>query len=468
MHDKRAENIVRLRAETFDVLIAGGGINGAGIARDLMLRGGGFRVALVDKEHFASGTSGRNSQLIHGGLRYLKYLDFRLVWEALRERATLLRIAPGLVHPLEFLIPCYGAFDRWFYGAGLTVYDLLAGRRAIGHHRALEPEELRHLEPHLAQAGLRAGLLFSDCRVNSARLVLENILDAEARGAAVANYVGVRWAGREIEAADHLSGETFPIRAKRIVDATGAWSGGAPLRRVRGSHLIFPKIQAGAEAISYFDEKGRIVFLIPWGENGDLTLVGTTDVDHTGSPDDVHISPAEAEYLKGIVRRLYPEYRGEAIASYSALRPLIAEEGRSATSTSREHRIRETADGVLHIAGGKYTTYRQMSEELVDALLREIAPGRDLLCRTAETAIPIAATPKDVSTRIRMAVEREFARRIEDVLYVNTYWGYERPLDPAWLFPIAGVMGEMLGWDGARAQEEVRRAIAAAAPERAG
>jgi glycerol-3-phosphate dehydrogenase len=461
MQDKRAENIGRLKAEAFDVVIAGGGINGAGIARDLMLRGGGFRVALVDKKHFGSGTSGRNSQLIHGGLRYLKYFDFRLVREALRERATLLRIAPGLVWPLEFLIPCYGAFDRWFYGAGLTLYDMLAGGRAIGHHRTLDAEEMRDLEPHLAHAGLRGGLLFSDCGVNSARLVLENILDAEERGAAVANYVGIKWAGREIQATDHLSGETFRVRAKRIVDATGAWSAGAPLRLVRGSHLIFPKIQQGGEAISYFDEKGRIVFLIPWGENRDLTLVGTTDVDHPGSPDDVHISPAETEYLKGIVRRLFPEYRGEAIASYSALRPLIAEEGRSATSTSREHRIWETADGVLHIAGGKYTTYREMSEELVDALLREIAPGRDLPCRTAETAIPIAAPPQDGPAQVRMAVEREFARRMEDLLYVSTYWGYERPLDPGWLLPIAGEMGQMLGWGGEQVTEEVRRAIGA-------
>jgi hypothetical protein len=161
------------------------------------------------------------------------------------------------------------------------------------------------------------------------------------------------------------------------------------------------------------------------------------------------------------VRRLFPEYRGEAIASYSALRPLIAEEGRSATSTSREHRIWETADGVLHIAGGKYTTYREMSEELVDALLREIAPGRDLPCRTADTAIPIGAPPQEGPARVGMAVEREFARRIEDVLYVSTYWGYERPLDPGWLLPIAGVMGEMLGWGGERVKEEVRRAIGA-------
>ena len=463
MRDKRAENIRRLQSETFDVLIAGGGINGAGIARDLMLREGDFRVALVDKRHFASGTSGKNSQLIHGGLRYLKYFDFQLVREALRERATLLRIAPGLVRPLEFLIPCYSAFDRWFYGAGLLLYDLLAGGHAIGHHRTLSQEKVRELEPHLARTQLRAGLAFWDCEVNSARLVLENILDAESRGACVANYVGVSLRDREIEATDHLAGERFPIRARRIVDATGAWSGSGSLRLVRGSHLIFPKIQSGSEAISYFDEKGRIIFLIPWGENGDLTLVGTTDVDHSGSPDDVRISRDETEYLTGIVRHLFPEYREKPISSYSALRSLIAEEGRSATSTSREHRIWETSDGILHVAGGKYTTYREMSEELVDTLLREIAPGRDLPCRTAQTPIPVASPPSDATSRTRMAVEREYARRLEDMIYVSTYQGYERPLDPDWLLPVALVMGEMLGWDKAQVDGELRRVLSGAA-----
>lgn len=460
MRDKRAENIRRLQSETFDVLIVGGGINGAGVARDLMLREGGFRVALVDKGHFASGTSGKNSQLIHGGLRYLKYFDFQLVQEALRERATLLRIAPGLVRQLEFLIPCYSAFDRWFYGTGLFLYDLLAGRHAIQHHRALNPEKLRELEPRLDRTQLSAGLTFWDCEVNSARLVLENILDAESRGACVANYVEVTGESREIEAADHLTGERFPIRARRIVDATGAWSAAGPLRLVRGSHLIFPKIQSGSEAISYFDEQGRIIFLIPWGENANLTLVGTTDVDHSGSPDDVHISPEETEYLTGIVRRLYPEYRENPISSYSALRPLIAEEGRSATSTSREHKIWETSDGVHHIAGGKYTTYRLMTEELVDTLLREIAPGRDLPCRTAQSPIPVAALPPDPAARTRTAVEREYARHLDDVIYVSTYEGYERPLDADWLLPIALTMGEMLRWDSAQVHEEIQRVLA--------
>jgi len=444
MRDRRAENIERLKAGVWDVLIIGGGINGAGIARDLMLRDAGLKVALVDRNHFASGTSGRNSQLIHGGLRYLKYFDFALVHEALRERATLLRIAPQLVRPLRFLIPCYGPWDRWFYGAGLTLYDALSGRNSIGHHQALSGRETSQREPDLDPANLRAGLLFYDAQVNSARLVLENLLDAEARGACIANYVEADGDS----AIDRLSGERFALRFKRVVDATGSWSKGAPLRLVRGSHLVFPRIQRSAEAIAYFDEKGRIVFLIPWGENDDLTLVGTTDVDHSGTADNVHISREESDYLKSIVHRLFPDYREEPVASYSSLRPLIAQTGRSATSTSREHRIWETGR-MLHISGGKYTTYRSMSEELVDMLTPRLA------CRTAEVPLNIPAQPQNRTERIRTAVEREFARRLPDLLNVSTYWGYERRADPAWLEPIAREMGSLLNWDEARIQREV-------------
>lgn len=239
----REANLARLRDEHWDVLVIGGGINGAGIARDLVLRDPGLRVALVEKNHFASGTSSRNSQLIHGGLRYLKYLDFHLVREALQERATLLAMSGGLVEPLKFIIPCEGLIDRWYYGAGLTLYDLLAGKYGIGRHRSVE-----------------AGLLFYDCKVNSARLVLEIIIDAEARGASVANYVEAKIDGKQIEASDSLAGERFPVRADKVVDATGAWSSGGQLRLVRGSHLVFPRIQQGTrrsrsstkKAVSFF------------------------------------------------------------------------------------------------------------------------------------------------------------------------------------------------------------------------
>jgi glycerol-3-phosphate dehydrogenase len=455
MGDSRSETIGRLRSERFDVLIIGGGINGAGIARDLMLRDASLRVGLVEKNHFASGTSGKNSQLIHGGLRYLKYADFHLVYEALHERATLLKIAGGLVEPLQFMIPCYSAKDRWFYGAGLALYDMLAGSRAIGHHEALNRSATLQREPSLANEGLTAGLLFYDCKVSSARLVLENIIDAEQRGAAIANYVEAHVTPDGVTARDTLTGETFTINARRIVDATGAWSSGAPLRLVRGSHLIFPRILNSPAAIAYFDEQGRIVFLIPWGENGDLTLVGTTDADHDGSPDRVHISDTERDYLISIVHRLYPNFREDPIASYSSLRPLIAKTGRSATSTSREHKIWQTQDHVLHISGGKYTTYRAMSEELVDILIPDLFPGRHVPSRTAEVPLNVPALPADTDSRIKRAVEREHARHLSDLLYVSTYWGYENKVTEDWLRPLADQMATLLNWTPSEAETQI-------------
>ncbi len=469
MTEQRSRAIQKLKCEQWDVLIVGGGINGAGIARDLATRGAGLKVALVERNHFSSGTSGRNSQLIHGGLRYLKYFDFNLVREALHERATLLRIAPALVSPLKFLLPCYGPIDRWFYGAGLTLYDALAGGSGIGSHQALSTAEVSALEPMLESAGLRAGLMFLDGQVHSARLVIENLVDAVAHGACIANYVAATISpnhdgGERIEGRDTLTGEVFEIRATRIVNATGAWSEAAPLRLVRGSHLIYPRIQQGDEAISYFDENGRIVFFIPWGENKDLTLVGTTDEDHSCGPDQVQISDAEIRYLKSIVNRLFPKFTGDPVSSYSSLRPLLLEGGRSATATSREHKIWASGDGVLHVSGGKYTTYRSMSEELVDLLLCDVAPGREFPCVTGTTPLEIPDRLNGWSGTVRVAVEREYALKLADVLYVSTYWGHERRLDPVWLLPIAREMGRLLAWTPERVESEVAEVMRSLPP----
>jgi glycerol-3-phosphate dehydrogenase len=476
MSTTRSDRLRRLAEETHDVLILGGGINGAGIVRDLALRarlsGRPLKLALVDKAHFSSGTSGKNSQLIHGGLRYLKYMEFRLVREALQERSTLLEIAPHLVEPLPFLIPMYSYFAKVFYGTGLWMYDTLAGQRNISKHRAITLDEVKRLEPGLKRDDLVSAAIFYDGRVHSARFVLENLREAEDGGAVLANYVSAHRFGREagewrVEARDELTGTDFTIRARQLVNTTGPWAGESfpaenKLRLVRGSHLILPRLNRSDNAIAYFEQDGRIIFFIPWGSRADLTLVGTTDVDHDGAPDNVHISEAETEYLMGIAQSLFPESRGmQPVASYSSLRPLVRDDSGSATATSREHRIWRDAEGIVHVSGGKYTTYRVMSEEAADLALETISPELVTLHETARHALNgntrerigellgQARTAeerhivKDYGVRaphvlerartlgsfeaaqIEEARTREWVERRRDLMEVSTYWAHE-------------------------------------------
>ncbi len=518
--ESRRRNLERLRGEGFDVFILGGGINGAGIARDLTLRarraGATLRVALIEQGQFSSGTSGKNSQLIHGGLRYLKQLQFRLVGEALKERATLLRIAPHLVTPLAFLIPFYGWTARVYYGAGLFLYDWLAGERNIGRRRYLSRGEVSGLEPGLAADGLRSAAVYYDCKVHSARLVLENIFDAARDGAVIANYTRVesitRLNGRfRLALRDMLTGETFASEARKLVDTTGPWQRGSKLRLVRGSHLVFPRLNASGHAVAYFGPDGRIIFIIPWGTREDLSLVGTTDVDHDRGPDDVRVSPEEVRYLLLAAERVFPgAARRKPLAAYSSLRPLIEDGAGEATKASREHRIWwDAGRDILYVAGGKYTTYRAMSEEAADAVCAEVAPELAGACATAQTAVGdnteewlrqamsrceeeaaaaghsagemrwligsygrlyqrVAALgrqpcPHDLSPLqnavLAFAIEHEMAQRLSDVLYVSTYWGYERRWSEAELLPLARAMGARLGWSERRIADEIRLAL---------
>jgi len=464
--DLRLQQIRALRETDLDVLVIGGGINGAGVLRDLTLRASytntSLRVGLVEQKHFGSGTSGKNSQLIHGGLRYLKYLQIPLVRESLHERSVLLRMAPQFVKPLAFLLPMYGIGSRLKYGAGLWLYDLLAGSQRIARHRLVSASEITNIEPGLSREGLTAGAIFYDGAILSARFVVENILDAIEHGAHAANYIKAdgwkrgkdgRW---RVHCEDTLTGESFEINARKLVDARGAWSESSSLRLVRGSHLVIPRLNAGDHAIAHFEPDGRIVFLIPWGSANQLTLVGTTDVDHQGTPDAVHISNEERAYLLGIVHKLFPGRGADVrpVATFSSLRPLAGDDSGSATSASRGHKIWNSPDGILHIAGGKYTTYRQMSEEASDLVCREIAPLLTPVHRTAETPFP--------------PVEREIGGALEqhlsDYLFVSTYLGYERRWDFESLRPIAESLGRARGWNDERVRDEVNGIIEKSEP----
>lgn len=382
----------RLCERRHDVLIIGGGINGAGIARDLAMRG--LRVALVEKGDFAAGTSSASTKLIHGGVRYLERFDFRLVFESCRERRILQLIAPHLVRPIPFLIPVYSDDPRSLptIRAGMTLYDLLAMFRNTHPHSILTAETAATREPALRQEGLKGVALYWDCRMDDARLCLENILAARESGADVANYLEVtgfiRQAGRVRGARvlDLESGEELEIEADVVVNATGPWLDHLcsldgevhkKLRPTRGTHILVPRINHGEDALYLTAGRDdRFFFVIPWG---DLSLIGTTDVDDPGDPDQVVAAESDIDYLLAETARhlrgKVPE-RGDIVAAFAGLRPLIAESSAAASRISREHRLFESASGLLSVGGGKYTTYRAVAAEVADRITELLGRGK--------------------------------------------------------------------------------------------
>jgi glycerol-3-phosphate dehydrogenase len=389
----RTQQIERLRTETFDVAVIGGGINGAAIARDAAMRG--LRVALVDRGDFAGETSSRSSKLIHGGLRYLPQGQLRLVRAALHERERLRHLtAPHLVHPIRFLFPCFrgskpGRFSLW---AGLMLYDLLARMPSPERHSRLCAGDASALEPLLATDGLTGGALYYDGWGDDARLTLENGIDAAIHGAAIANYIAVEGftcCGGKIAAAaslDLIGGVAFELRARHFVNATGPWldevrrlddPGAAPsVRLTKGVHLVVS------------DEAGRIVFVMP--RDGWVTI-GTTDTDFDGDRDRVAATSADIKYLIGVVNRALPQAgsRAEDVAySFAGLRALErGEGGRAPSSVSREEVTIESTSGLTSIAGGKLTSHREIAQKIVDGLMRKLErpSGR---CPTLDTPLP--------------------------------------------------------------------------------
>ena len=295
--------------------------------------------------------------------------------------------------------------------------------------------------------------------------MLENVFDAARNGAIVVNYARAERVGpRDVTVHDSLSGRSFEVHTRKFVDATGPWTSEDSVRLVRGSHIVVPRLNRSENAIAYFEPSGRIVFVIPWGERGDLSLVGTTDVDHTAGPEHVRITKDEVQYLLGILQRLYPATENlRPIAAFSSLRPLVRDHAASPAKASRGHRIWNSTDGVLHVSGGKYTTYRAMSEEAVDKIASEIAPQLLKIHETAAT--PLKGTAEELDAllrslpaeraRIALAVEHEMAQRLTDLMCISTYWGYEARWTADTLQPYAAEMGARLGWDAQRIRDEI-------------
>jgi glycerol-3-phosphate dehydrogenase len=397
--------------QQFDILVVGGGITGAGIARDAAMRG--FKTALIDKGDFASGTSSKSSRLVHGGIRYLEMFQFGLVFEASRERRVLWNIIPHLATPLPFLFPVYRdtTWHPQVINLGLWMYDALALFRNYRNHEWLSNDEIARRANGIDCTNINGGAYYYDGQVDDARLTLETIRSAHRHGASIANYVRVDELIKEgnrvigVRAHDVLSGDKVEIRARVVVNATGVWTDtltqlddpGSPkrMRPTKGIHIIVPRAlrKVGGDSAVAFPNiaDGRLLFAIPWGN---FQIIGTTDTDYTDDYDHVHADAADVDYVIAATNHAFPATpltRADVISTYAGLRPLICQAGKSASQTSREHEIWTSASGLVSIAGGKLTTYRSMAEQCVNVVAQQLRDQFNVVakrkCQTAK--IPI-------------------------------------------------------------------------------
>lgn len=451
----------RLAAETFDLLVVGGGITGAGLARDAALRG--LNVALVEKEDFGHGTSGRSSKLVHGGLRYLVHGEVRLVRESARERAALRRVAPHLVHPLPFLFPLFHGDSTFFYRTGLSIYDWLAGVTPAEQHRMIDTETVRQWAPGLRDP-LKCGIAYGEYITDDARLTMENARSAAEWGAAVANHVqvtGFRYEGERVVGVhlrDELTGDTFPASARVVVNATGPWAehtlarsaleGPKQLLLSKGIHLLFR-----AERLPVF---GAVTLRLPDGTMGfaiprwQYVYVGTTDVEYHGDIDHPGADEAAIAHLLRLVQHSFPEAgltQDDIVSTWAGVRPLIAQPGKSPRDTSRHDEVWRIRPGLLTIVGGKLTTYRQMANRVMAQVAREVGQAVGDNRRTAEVPLPGADvdTPGFSAFRDRMLREYD-AAGVPAEITDRIAWLYGKGMktlleygqeDSAWLQPLA-------------------------------
>ncbi|MGA7620597.1 FAD-dependent oxidoreductase [Candidatus Binatus sp.] len=519
--------MTRFRDEEFDLAVIGAGINGAAVARDAAMRG--LSVALIDRGDFACATSSRSSKLIHGGFRYLPQGQFKLVYGALRERERLRHLtAPHLVHPIQFLFPVYRGrgFNRLTMAMGLTLYDLFAGMPFKEWHSTLNAAEVRETEPALSRDGLTGGAMYFDAWADDARVTFENVLDADLHGAAVANYASVEnfsMTDGQIASAslrDLLGGVSFELRATKFLNATGPWVDQIrrmddPLskpcvRLTKGVHLVFARtVLPVRESIVLGDERGRIVFVMPHDR---YVLVGTTDTDYPGDPASVRTEADDIEYLLAVLAESLPGIKlknADVASSFAGLRALVrGEKGAAAPSAvPREEVILESSSGLITVAGGKFTTHREIAQKLVDLVMKRL--GRPAgICPTLATpfpgarplgaddepgggasmrSIPAAAaeilkarygTRAPIVARIAVgrpelaeplsrgcpaiaaevvhAVGSEMAHSVGDFLIRRTSLSWRSPVEAEAAAPaVARLMAAELGWDRAREDAEV-------------
>lgn len=389
--------------DLFDVCVIGGGINGAGIARDAA--GRGLRVLLAEQGDLGQATSSASTKLIHGGLRYLEYYEFKLVRESLKEREVLLRLAPHLIHPMRFVLPlAQDIRPTWLIRAGLFLYDHLGGKSSLPKSRALSLRDSASGQP--LQARLDKGFSYSDCWVDDARLVVANAVSAREKGAVIltrtrCSALAPSRAGWRIDLTDADTGQTRRVGAKIVVNAAGPWvrsllneqglsdAATPSIRLVQGSHIIVPRLYEGDHAYILQQKDGRIVFTIPYER--EYTVVGTTETPYMGDPLQAKITAQETSYLVDVVNQAFKRQilTSDIIRTYSGVRPLFDDHQKDAKAVTRDYRIHESVHAdcpLLSVFGGKLTTYRKLSEQVTDQITQIL--GTDQPAWTSMDALP--------------------------------------------------------------------------------
>lgn len=441
-------SLQNMKSQHYDLIIIGGGITGAGTARDAAMRG--MKVALIEARDFASGTSSKSSKLIHGGIRYLENKEFKLVFEALNERTKLFEMAPHLVHPLRFMIPVYkqSRVGMFLMGIGMWLYDALALFQVPEMHERLNAKESVEKIPSLNAKDLCGSYVYSDAYMDDDRLVFETLRSAHDNGAHIANYVqavGVKKNENghisHVKVRDELTKQEFYISANHVVSSVGPWTDQLGqqifeqwkniLRPTKGIHLTLKKERLPlSSAVVMGAEKGnRIVFGIPRHE---MVIVGTTDTDFKGDPKNIEATIEDVDYLIAIVNEYFPGAqitKKDIISSYAGVRPLVSDGAENEGKTSREHVIFTLSEGITFVAGGKYTTYRLMSEQIVDEVLNQLSiedRQKFKICQTEIPINPLCSAEKLIEAKSKADYfSAKYQKKLSEILLLVERWGME-------------------------------------------
>lgn len=465
-----------LDAATLDVLVIGGGIVGAGVARDAAMRG--MRTGLVEQHDFASGTSSRSSRLLHGGIRYLAQGRIGLVREANKEKTVLREIAPHLAEPLPFIFPTrrHSPWAQWKLSIGVKLYDLLCGLRRLGRSRSLNVQQTLELVPELSTENLTGSVRYFDAFTNDARLVLDTLRSAAAHGASVHNYVrfvdaqplGNVWS---CKLEDVRSGRIFEVRARAVVNAAGPWSDRLPhsstkLRLTKGVHLVIERSRLPVPEAVVIAEGSRILFAIPWGER---VILGTTDTDYDGPLDNPPCNEEDIQYVLKAVNEAFPTVQlgqSDVLSTWAGLRPLIADPHGNPSDISRRHQITMSHPGWWDVTGGKLTTCRLMAEETVSEIAKWLRTRGAERCPTAHVPLlekvpaddPSGILPPPVTQKnVQHFCRSEWARHLDDVMIRRTSWHYYHRDREAIAERVAQWMADELSWNDSQRQAELSR-----------